>query len=215
MSVIESYLREIELFDNFPPETLKSLAAICRKRKINKKEILFTEGDPGRAVYYCIEGYIQLYKSDEQGRQTVIKVIQSGELFGEVILFERDTYPVTAMALSQGVLIVIPKSGFYSLLNDLQFRNQFVGILIKKQRYLVDKIRSLTAVDIEERIYHFLKEQFGEKLEVEPKLSKKDVAAAIGTVPETLSRVLLRLKKEKKLSWDFDKIVINPDWKGK
>jgi CRP/FNR family transcriptional regulator len=215
MSIIESYLREMELFDNFPPGTMKSLAAICRKKQIVKKEILFTEGDLGRAIYYCIEGHIQLYKSDEQGRETVIKVIQAGELFGEVILFERDNYPVTAKALGKSDLIVIPKSEFNHLLDDISFRNQFIGVLIKKQRYLVDKIRSLTAIDIEERIYHFLKDQFGDKYEVKPHLSKKDAAAAIGTVPETLSRVLLRLKAEGKLIWDFDRIVIDPGWKGK
>jgi CRP/FNR family transcriptional regulator len=215
MSTIENYLREIELFDNFPPKTLQEIAVICQKKRIDKKEILFAEGDPGRAVYYCIKGYIQLYKSDEKGRESVIKVIQGGELFGEVILFEKDHYPVTARALSQSDLIVIPKSEFYRLLNDIQFRNQFIGVLIKKQRYLVEKIRSLTAIDMEERIYLFLKEQFGDKKEVTPKLSKKDVAAALGTVPETLSRVLLRLKAEGKLIWDFDRIIMNPTWKGK
>ena len=215
MSNIESYLREIELFDDLTPETLKALASICRKKRIAKKGILFTEGDIGEAIYYCIDGHIQLYKCDEQGRETVIKVIQTGELFGEVILFERDYYPVTAMALDQSDLIFIPKSEFYSLLDDKKFRNQFIGVLIKKQRYLVEKIRSLTAIDIEERIYLFLKEQFAEKLEGKPKLSKKDVAAAIGTVPETLSRALLRLKEEGKLIWDFDRIQINPKWRGK
>jgi CRP/FNR family transcriptional regulator len=215
MSNIESYLREIDLFDNLPPKTLKPLAAICRKRRIKKKNILFTEGDLGNAVYYCIEGYIQLYKSDEQGRETVIKVIRGGEMFGEVILFERDHYPVTAMALDQSDLIVIPKSEFYHLLDDINFRKQFIGLLIKKQRYLVEKIRSLTAIDIEERIYLFLKEQFGSELKGKPELSKKDIAAEIGTVPETLSRTLLRLKKENKLTWDFDQIVISPEWKGK
>lgn len=73
MSTIENYLREIELFDNFPPKTLQAIAAICQKKRINRKEILFTEGDPGRAVYYCIKGYIQLYKSDEKGRESVYR----------------------------------------------------------------------------------------------------------------------------------------------
>ena len=136
-------------------------------------------------------------------------------MFGEVILFERDHYPVTAMALGPSDLIVIPKSELYNLLDDIAFRNQFIGLLIKKQRYLVQKIRSLTAIDLEERIYHFLKEQFGDELEVKPQLSKKDVAAAIGTVPETLSRVLLRLKAEGKLVWDFERIIIDSKWKGK
>jgi CRP/FNR family transcriptional regulator len=215
MSIIENYLREIDLFDNFPPKTLQALAKICQKRRIEKKEILFSEGDSGKAVFYCITGFIQLYKSDNEGRETAIKVIKGGELFGEVILFETDNYPVTTIALGQSDLIIIPKSQFYMLLDDSQFRNQFIGLLIQKQRYLVQKIRSLTAIDIEERIYHFLKEQFGDELKAKPQLSKKDVAAVIGTVPETLSRVLMRLKAEGKLIWDFNRIIIDPNWKGK
>jgi CRP-like cAMP-binding protein len=62
-------------------------------------------------------------------------------------------------------------------------------------------------------LYHFLKEQFGDAPEILPKVSKKDVAAAIGTAPETLSRVLLRLKSAGKLHWIRDKISISPNWR--
>ena len=212
---ITTYLREIEIFENLPPDIIKSLAAICRNQRFEKRDVIFIEGNPGKAIYYCVRGFIQLYKSDKEGRETVIKIIKKGELFGEVILFEKDKYPVTAIALQPTELIVIPKSEFLHLLDDDGFRNQFIGVLIKKQRYLVDKIRSLTAIDIEERIYNFLKEQFGETLIVPPTLSKKDVAAVIGTVPETLSRVLVRLKSEKKLFWDHNQIKIDPNWRGR
>ena len=215
MTNIIGYLREIEIFENLPKDILNRLAAICRRKRFSKKEIIFLEGTPGQAIYYCVKGFVQLYKSDKEGRETVIKVIRKGELFGEVILFEKEHFPVTAIALQSTELIVIPKSEFLRLLDDDDFRNQFIGVLIKKQRYLVEKIRSLTAIDIEERIYNFLKEQFGETLVVRPDLSKKDVAAAIGTVPETLSRVLVRLKSEKKLFWDHHQIKMDPHWKGK
>jgi CRP-like cAMP-binding protein len=37
---------------------------------------------------------------------------------------------------------------------------------------------------------------------IQTKLSKKDFAAAIGTTPETLSRLILRLKKEGRIEWE-------------
>jgi CRP-like cAMP-binding protein len=55
---------------------------------------------------------------------------------------------------------------------------------------------------VEERFFFFLQEQFGRRQEYRISLSKKDIARAIGTIPETLSRLLLRLKKEKKIRWE-------------
>jgi CRP/FNR family transcriptional regulator len=214
MSVIQTILKDIELFENLDAATLLSLSKICRKRRIDKKAVLFNEGDPGYALYYCIKGNIQLSKFDKSGKETVIKIIKEGEMFGEVVLFEQDRYPVSARSLSQSDLLLIPKSEFYGLLEDSEFRNQFISVLIKKQRYLVEKIKSITAADIENRIYRFLKDQYGDEELIMPQISKKDVAAAIGTAPETLSRVLLRLKTENKLEWDFDHIRINPKWRG-
>jgi CRP-like cAMP-binding protein len=60
----------------------------------------------------------------------------------------------------------------------------------------------LAAYDVEQRFFRFLLQQFGRKEEYVVPLSKKDFAAAIGTIPETLSRLLLRLKKEGKAVWE-------------
>ena len=65
-----------------------------------------------------------------------------------------------------------------------------------------EQVQSLTSTDVETRLLRFLKEQYGSRKEIRINLSKKDVAAAIGTTPETLSRLLLRLKKEGILIWE-------------
>ena len=69
-----------------------------------------------------------------------------------------------------------------------------------------DRILYLTGHDVEERFFFFLQEQFGRRQEYRIPLSKKDIAAAIGTIPETLSRLLLRLRGEKKIRWEGDNL---------
>ena len=65
-----------------------------------------------------------------------------------------------------------------------------------------DRILYLTGHDVEERFFLFLQEQFGRLESYRIPLSKKDIAAAIGTIPETFSRLLLRLRNEKKIHWE-------------
>jgi len=212
MNLMETFISQIDLFQNLDPKHIGILAGICIKKEYKKNDVVFLEGERGEAFYFCVTGNIQLYKSNPEGRKIVVKTIKAGESFAEVILFEKEYYPVSAVALRNSSLLYLQKRDFYTLLDNSEFRNNFIRMLIQKQRYLVDKIQLLSSQDVEDKLIHFIREQFGNKLTIYPKLSKKDVAAAIGTVPETLSRTLHRLKAEKKLIWEGDKITINSDW---
>ncbi|NQT24225.1 Crp/Fnr family transcriptional regulator [candidate division KSB1 bacterium] len=200
-------LMESDLFKSLDPTHRRQVAEICLDHPLKKREILFHEGDKGRAIYLCARGSIQLYKTSPDGQEVVIKVIQPGELFAEVILFEKDRYPVSAMALEAGLVYMLPTVQFDCLLQDPDFRNDFMANLMGKLRYLAEQVQYLTAFDVEARLFRFLKEQSGGMQTFQCNLSKKDVAAAIGATPETLSRLLLRLKKEEKLVWEGKKIT--------
>lgn len=181
---------------------------IALKKKLAKKQILFNEGDDGYSMFLCAKGNIQVFKTSEDGRETVIKVLKPGEIFAEVVLFESSKYPASAIALGPAEAYLFPKHQVTCLLEREDFRTDFIRMQMQKQRYLVEQIKYLTMFDVEDRFFLFLKEQFGEQTRVTPNLSKKDVAAAIGTTPETLSRLLLRLKSEGKADWQEKSIQI-------
>ena len=170
-------------------------------KNIPKKQIIFLEGHSGHSAFLVLKGSIQIYKGTPDGREIVIKVLGPGEMFAEVVLFEENTYPVNASALSEAELLIIPRIQFGCLLEDESFRKDFIAMLMKKQRYLTERILALTAEDVESRLFRFLSEHYGRMERYKLSLSKKDIASAIAANPETLSRLIQRLTKEKKIEW--------------
>jgi len=142
----------------------------------------------------------------------VIKVIKPGEVFAEVVLFEKRFYPVTAMSLTGVLLFKLLRRDLLALLQQEDFRNDFIAMLLRKQRYLTDKIQQLTSQDVEERLRAFLLEQYGEQLQIHAEINKKQLAAAISTTPETLSRLLQDLKRRQCMIWKQGVITITPEF---
>lgn len=198
---IAALLGQADLFKGLPAEACRRLAALCTVRSLPKKGTLFLEGTRGREVYFLLEGQILLHKTAAGGSDIVIRTIRPGEAFAEVILFEQDLYPVTATAVLPSRVLAFDRSDFLGLLDNTRFRNEFIANLMRKQRYLAERVRHLMSCDVEERFFLFLKEQHGEIEEIPMPLSKKDMATAIGTTPETFSRLLQRLQRDKRLQW--------------
>jgi CRP-like cAMP-binding protein len=88
-------------------------------------------------------------------------------------------------------------------------------MLLSKQRYLAEQIFRLSALDVEQRFFHFLREQYGEREEYLIDVTKRDVAAAIDALPETLSRLLLKLRDEGVAQWEGENLRVRKGfWKG-
>jgi CRP/FNR family transcriptional regulator len=213
--IFETALAASGYFRGLSPQGVRTLAGVCAQAAVKKRDCLFHEGARGRAVFLLLSGAVQLVKTAEDGRQVVIRTVPPGEVFGEAILFERDTYPVTAVAVRESRLCAIPRTEFLRLLRDEAFRADFIRGLTDRMRYLADRILYLTARDVEERFFAFLAEQHGRQEEYRLSLSKKDIAAAIGATPETLSRLRERLLRRKTLlRWDARGLRLRPGFWG-
>lgn len=201
---IEKLIGNTSFFKGLSDEHRRELGRICSVQTVKKRDYLFHEGEKGGSMFLLIGGNLQLHKNTEDGREVVIRVIKPGEVFAEVVLFEQDRYPVSARAVTNADVLTFPREGIHRLLAEESFRNDFIALQMAKQRYLTERIQELTTKDVEHRFFTFLRSQYGEQKLIKTPLSKKDIAAAIGTTPESLSRLILRLTD--------DQII---DWKGK
>jgi CRP/FNR family transcriptional regulator len=198
---IEFILAQTTFFRDLGAESRRALAEIACPRAVRRREVLFREGEEGHALYLLNRGRLQLVKHGLDDADVVIMTVRPGQTFAEVVLFERSRYPVTAVALADSTVFLFPRRDFRALLRREDFRDDFISMLMRRQRYLAARIVEQSAADAETRLLHFLDEQFGPGPRVEVDLTKKAAAAAIGVAPETLSRLLKRLEKSGRLVW--------------
>lgn len=200
------------IFGGMPEKMIEVLESAGRIQSLVKDEMIFFEGDRGDKIYFLTDGLVKLFKTTESDREIVVRYVRPGEMFAEVVLFESDIYPVSSMAMRESTIYYIERDYFLDLLKEKDFMRLFVSNLFKKMRYLADRVAFLNAYDVEERFFIFLNDHFGLKPVIKIDLSKAEMAEAIGTIPETMSRVLGRLKVNDIVQWDKNEIKLNVDY---
>ncbi len=203
---------QTELFKGMSEDALARLAAKGKQRRFEQGDTLFVEGTKGSEFFLLMEGDVRLYKTSPEGQEIALRIIRPGEIFAEVVIFEDTTYPASAAALSAGSVFAMGRASFAELLEDNRFRNEFITMLMKKQRYLTERILYLTTYAVEERFFRFLIEHYGTSGVYRVDMAKKDIASAIGTIPETLSRLINRLKGLGVLLWEGNTLTVDKDF---
>ncbi|HPS56871.1 MAG TPA: Crp/Fnr family transcriptional regulator [Spirochaetota bacterium] len=199
-------------FGGMSPDLTARMEKTAKPESYGRDEMIFFEGDRGEKFFFVSEGLVKIYKSTESAREVVLRHIRPGEMFGEVILFESANYPVNAVAMRDTALYSIRREMFLKMLEDDEFVRYFTGNLFRKMRYLADRVAFLNAYDVEERFFFFVDEHFGLKPMITTDLSKAELAEAIGTIPETMSRLLARLKLKDLVTWNRDELKLDVDY---
>ena len=210
MADLKNLLASSEFFRGLRPRAVERLGQICIPKRLVKNQLLFLEGGEGRAMALLIRGAVRLTKSGPEGKEIVIKIVEPGEIFAEVILFEQSVYPVSAVAVEESLVVLLPRLEMGCLLESAAFRNDFIAMLMKKQRYLTERILALSAHDLEQRFFDFLRSQQGEREDYLLRPAKKEIAAALGVSAEAFSRLLARLNAEGKIDTEKNRLRLRP-----
>ena len=196
-------LRKIPVFAGLPDDLLRLIGSHTVERQISKGETIFHEGDPGEGFHYVIEGQVKIIKTSEDGREHIIKVMQAGDLFAEVLLFNALPYPATATAVDAVRVGVIRNADLERLvLGNNQLALQLIKALSQRLLYAQQKIKNLALDDVLSRTAEVLlrlaTDQVGRERVPEIRLdfSRQDLASLVGTTRETVTRTLSALKKD-------------------
>lgn len=200
-----------DLLGGLSQRSTRKITETQRVRSLPKGNILFFEGDEGTAIFVLASGSIRLFRSDEEGREAVVHLVRPGEVFAEAVLFDTEGYPVSAQAREDSQVVEIEKTRVIGLLEDADFRHDFFSNIMRKLRFLAQQVYVLSSCDVQERLLRFLAGRYGRTTHCRVDLSKKDVAAAIATTPETLSRVLARMEAEGIIRWERNDIHLSAD----
>ena len=125
------------VFQKLTGEDFEKIRALAVERKCRKGELIFSEGDTADYVYFIESGKVSVF-IQKFGTQEEICVLGSGAYFGEMALFSKDKRNASVSAVTDTSLLSVSKNVFLDL--------------IKVERALADKIRSIFAKRNEELI---------------------------------------------------------------
>ena len=185
-------------FGSTDAELIKLLTAVCKYRSVDKKQILFVEGQEGSTVFFLVKGSVKLFRTNDEGREAVVHFVHSGEIFAEILLQLGLKYPVTSMTLEQCDMLEMDAVKLEELIHqDPKVSMKLIGALAKRIKYFVNLIESLTVNDVRARLCNWLMSQKKkESSVVRLPVPKGELALLLGTTAETFSRVLKKLAED-------------------
>lgn len=186
-------------FGNSDDEHFKLIEQISRFRTLEKKELLFSEGEQGSEFYFLASGSIKLFRSTSDGKEAIIRFIAPGEYFAEILLQLKSRYPVSSVAIETSQLLAIDAKKILRHIEDNpDVAMYFIGALSQRIKYLLGMIEQLTLADIRQRFINYLLvlHDKSPSHRVELPAPKGEIALLLGTTPETFSRLLKKLSNE-------------------
>ena len=185
-----SVIREL-----FPRET-------ATPARFRRRSYVYGQGNPVGSIFCLVRGMVALERIDVDGRMAMLGVMKGGALLAWNDLVDGGIHRNSAQALTSCELLVIPCEKFRAALHsDERLLASLMQQSAAQMGAYEDHILRLSTLDVPERIYSTLcalagiPSEEGSSVELSTPLLKRDLAAMVGTSPESISRGLRRLEE--------------------
>ena len=194
-------LRRAYLFADMPDQYLQTLIQGMHEVHLNPGDVLFRHGQPAERFFFLRDGLVKLFRLSPEGDEKIIELMQPGQTFAEAVMFmgTHGRYPVSAEAVSESRLYAIEQKVFLNLLRESHEASfGLLASLSRRLHMLVNQIESLTLQNATYRLVAYLLEQIPRDVKTSPEVQlttpKGVIASRLAIQPETLSRILAKLR---------------------
>lgn len=201
---MRAWLRRVPAFRSLPEPVVDELALSARFRGFLAGQRLFSPGDRSAGLPILVKGRVRTYRVAEDGREQTLAVVSPYQTLGETALFRADErHGCYATCLEGTTLLVLPPGR----LRDLMHQHPdlclcFLAAFSQRIEALEARVEEMALLSLEQRLArHLLElarsgERRGGAVEVELDLSTAELASLLGGARESLSRALIRFRKE-------------------
>lgn len=193
-------LRNFLLFSEMNEDELADISKLIKKKVYSKNQIIFMQGEEAEKVFFLNKGKVKIIKTTPDGSEQILEILEPGEVFGEVVLFDIGSYPATTRTMDEVEVFVLSRSEFRKYFN----KNPEIGwgmlkVMARKLRNSQKRIENLGLRTTKGRIASLLidmMEDYEEENKVILNFNQSDLANYLGTSRETVSRTLSQFRKQ-------------------
>lgn len=133
---IQTILERSRLFRSLPAPALQQITALAIRRSYRNGASVFSQGDPGDALYGVASGRIRISASGPDGREIFLNIMEPGDSFGEIALLDGAPRTASATASVPSELFIIKREPFLLLLQrDANVTYQLLQLLCQRIRW--------------------------------------------------------------------------------
>ncbi|RZI48377.1 Crp/Fnr family transcriptional regulator [Lactococcus kimchii] len=182
----------VPLFSELTADELAQVEKIVQHQKVKKGEVVIQpEAEPVLTI--VARGSLKIYQISSTGKEQLLRVVESGGYEGENAIFGAVNANLFGEALSDSTICFVRKSDFTQLLlSRPELALRLLEMNAIKQSKTEQQAKFLMMESIEMRLANYLLDlaKVSEEPYLQIPMSLKDLAAFIGTTPETISRKL-------------------------
>ena len=187
----------LPLFSGLSLSQQEALTALSRRQFFKKGATVFSRGDGSSGFYMILAGRVKVFQLSTEGKEQILHIFGPGESVGEAAVFSGALFPAYAEAYEDSTLLFIPRDSFIELIrNDPTLSLAMLAVLSKRLRMVTALVESLSLKEVPARLAShllFLSAEGGAAGRIELDISKGHLASLLGTIPETLSRILTKM----------------------
>lgn len=184
-------LRNIELFEDLDDAQLDQIVQASDDRDLVRGDVIFAEGADADALYIVRSGRIAILNRSFDGRESMIALMERGDLFGEMSLFDGLGRSAEARALEPSAIVVIPFSPLQVLWEDHpQLLWRVIAMLSRRLRAMDEALADSFFLDVTGRTAKHLLELAGESDEFEIPITQEELAGLVGASRERVNKAI-------------------------
>jgi len=194
-------------------DLLRELEKFGHKKSFSEGTEIFTEGESATFLPIILSGKIKMVRFPEVGKEVIIGVFQTGEMFAIPPVFDGKNYPSTAIAMQETKLLLLHRKDFLELLkSSSEFSFTVINWMCEMLREKTATINNLATASPEHRIGHillYLADKENVQTPVKISLRRQDIAEMVGLTTETTIRAVRKLADKELLRIVHGKIILD------
>lgn len=190
------------LFNHLDAAVQERLLASTREFHQPAAALLIRQGQPASHFFLVLSGKVKLFRISPDGQEKVVEIIHPGQTFAEAVMFmQRSEYPVCAEALEPVHLVSVPNLPMMQALSENpKACMHLLGHLSVRLHQRLGELETLTLQNATQRFALYLIQQLedrsADRAEIDLMLPKRLIAARLSMQPETLSRIIGKLRED-------------------
>lgn len=188
-----------QLFSGLAETSLQKLLDYSTTQEHGPNHILVQQGDIPDGMYLVLEGEMRTLRSNENGEEASIRLLEAGDTCMEAVLFMGGPSPISVQSLTQSKVMLIPARIIKQhVLDDSHFALNIISIVAHHYKNAIHQIDAMNIKTPLQRVgYYFLEKHMEvghDSLEFTLPFRKQTVANYLGITAETFSRVLKQMR---------------------